>query len=80
MARHEPAPKPFRVIALDLDGTLLDDEGRISSVDVTALKDFSEAGGIVVLASGRMTDNIRPFYDVMGIDGPTIAYNGAVAR
>ena len=80
MARHQPAPKPFRVIALDLDGTLLDDEGRISSADAAALKGFSEAGGIVVLASGRMTDNIRPFYDVMGMDGPTIAYNGAVTR
>ncbi len=68
------------MIALDLDGTLLDDEGRISSADAAALKGFSEAGGIVVLASGRMTDNIRPFYDVMGLDGPTIAYNGALAR
>ena len=80
MARHQPEPKPFRLLALDLDGTLLDDEGGISSADAAALKDFSEAGGIVVLASGRMTDNIRPFYEVIGIDGPTIAYNGAVAR
>lgn len=80
MDRHQPDPKPFRLIALDLDGTLLDDEGRISPADAAALKGFSEAGGIVVLASGRMTDNIRPFYDVMGIDGPTIAYNGAVTR
>ncbi|MCJ7750049.1 MAG: Cof-type HAD-IIB family hydrolase [Armatimonadetes bacterium] len=80
MARRQPEPKPFRLLALDLDGTLLDDEGRISSADAAALKGFSQAGGIVVLASGRMTDNIRPFYDEIGIDGPTIAYNGAVAR
>ena len=68
------------MIALDLDGTLLDDEGKMSPADAVALRNFSESGGIVVLASGRMTDNIRPFYDRMGIDGPTIAYNGAVAR
>ncbi len=68
------------MVALDLDGTLLDDEGRISSADAAALEGFSEAGGLVVLASGRMTDNIRPFYDVIGIDGPTIGYNGALAR
>jgi Cof subfamily protein (haloacid dehalogenase superfamily) len=80
MDRQQPEPKPFRLIALDLDGTLLDDAGRVSPADAAALKGFSEAGGIVVLASGRMTDNIRPLYDTIGIDGPTIAYNGALSR
>jgi Cof subfamily protein (haloacid dehalogenase superfamily) len=68
------------VVALDLDGTLLDDAGNVSPADTAALQRFSAAGGIVVLASGRMTANIRPFYDVIRIDGPTIAYNGALAR
>jgi len=77
---QQPEPRPFRLIALDLDGTLLDDGGRVSPADAAALKGFSEAGGIVVLASGRMTDNIRPCYDEIGIDGPTIAYNGALTR
>jgi hydroxymethylpyrimidine pyrophosphatase-like HAD family hydrolase len=75
-----PEPRPFALIALDLDGTLLGDGGEISQPDAEALRGFSEAGGVVVLASGRMTANIRPFYDKIGIDGPTIAYNGALAR
>jgi hypothetical protein len=68
------------LVALDLDGTLLDSSGRMSPADAAALKRFAEAGGVVVLASGRMTANIRPFYEMIGIDGPTIAYNGAMAR
>ena len=75
-----PEPKPYRLVALDLDGTLLDNAGRISPEDASALTSFAQRGGIVVLASGRMTANVRPFYDQLGIDGPTIAYNGALSR
>jgi hypothetical protein len=75
-----PQPERFRLIALDLDGTLLTDEGRITEDDAAALRGFSAAGGLVTLASGRMTDNIRPFCSLLCIDGPTIAYNGAMVR
>ena len=70
----------YSLLALDLDGTLLDDAGRISAEDAAALGRFAAGGGLVVLASGRMTDNIRPFYEPLGLDGPTIAYNGARVR
>jgi HAD superfamily hydrolase (TIGR01484 family) len=80
MSQPTPDPRPFRLVALDLDGTLLDSEGRISAEDAAALVGFASSGGLVVLASGRMTANIRPFYRALGIDGPTIAYNGAMAR
>ncbi len=80
MRRALPTPRPFRLVALDLDGTLLDDHGNISPADAASLRRFSAAGGVVVLASGRMTPNIRPFYDRIGTDGPTIGYNGALAR
>ncbi len=75
-----PEPRPFRLVALDLDGTLLNDQGEISPSDAAALRRFAAAGGFVVLASGRMTANIRPFNDMLGLDGPTIGYNGALAR
>jgi hypothetical protein len=80
MVKQPPAPRPFRLVALDLDGTLLDDHGRVSAEDAAALRRFHGAGGVVVLASGRMTVNVRPVYDLIGVDGPTIAYNGARAQ
>jgi Cof subfamily protein (haloacid dehalogenase superfamily) len=80
MIPPDSLPRAFRLIALDLDGTLLDDRGEVSRADAAALRNFAASGGVVVLASGRMTDNIRPFYRAMNLDGPTIAYNGALAR
>lgn len=70
----------YRLIALDLDGTLLNSRGEISGADAAALRAAAAAGCLVVLASGRMTANIRPFYGALGIDGPTIGYNGALVR
>jgi hypothetical protein len=80
MERLSPEPRRFRLVALDLDGTLLNDAGAISPADTEALRRFAASGGLVVLCSGRMTANIRPFYQTLGLDGPTIAYNGALAR
>jgi len=72
--------RAYRLIALDLDGTLLNGQGEISDADAAALRALAAAGCLVVLASGRMTANIRPFYTALGIDGPTISYNGALVR
>ena len=70
----------FKLIGIDLDGTLLDDEGKISEENRNELKKFAENGGIVVLSSGRMTDCVSPFADILEIDCPLIVYNGAMVR
>lgn len=70
----------YKLISLDLDGTLLADDGTISKENSSCLKEFSEKGGIVVLSSGRMTGCISPFADMLGIDCPLIAYNGAMVK
>lgn len=77
---HALARKPFRLIALDLDGTLLNRRGEASAADVEALRRFVAGGGVVVLASGRMTATIRAQQRAMGLDGPVISYNGAMVR
>lgn len=70
----------IRLIALDLDGTLLDEAKRISPRNRDALRRAVDTGVTVALASGRMTDCIAPTADALGIDCPIIAYNGAMAR
>lgn len=70
----------YKLIALDLDGTLLASDGTIPEENIKQLIKFSEKGGIVLLSSGRMTDCITPFTDILGIDCPIIAYNGAMVR
>jgi len=75
-----PDKRPVRIVALDLDGTLLNSAGGISPHDIAALQALHQRGVHVCLASGRMTAAIRPTFDVLGLDGPVIAYNGAMVR
>lgn len=70
----------IKLISIDLDGTLLDDKGKIPEENKEVLKKFSEKGGIVVLASGRMTDCVSLYSEILGIDTPLIVYNGAMVR
>jgi Cof subfamily protein (haloacid dehalogenase superfamily) len=68
-----------RLIAIDLDGTLLDATGRISGRSVQALRAAGSSGRIVVIATGR-----PPFMvdDVVASVGATITHvvaaNGAI--
>jgi Cof subfamily protein (haloacid dehalogenase superfamily) len=70
----------YRIVALDLDRTLLNSAGEVSADDAAALRRMRDLDALVVLASGRMTASIRPWYHRLGIDGPVLAYNGAMVR
>jgi len=70
----------IRMIALDLDGTLLDDGGTIARENSRVLREYAGRGVVIVLASGRMTDCVSPFADMLGIDCPLLVYNGAMVR
>lgn len=64
-------------LALDLDGTLLNEEGALEEHVIDALRRAAAAGVRVHLVSGRMFPAILPFWERIGLDTPIIAYNGA---
>ncbi|MBI3991515.1 MAG: HAD hydrolase family protein, partial [Candidatus Omnitrophica bacterium] len=70
----------IKMIALDLDGTLFDDSGKIPEKNAEILREASKKGIHIVLSSGRMTDCVSPAADELGIDCPLIVYNGAMVR
>ena len=70
----------IKLISLDLDGTLLNDRGKIPEENLRILREFVQKDVIIVLSSGRMTDCISPFADILGIDCPLITYNGAMVK
>lgn len=70
-----------RLIALDLDDTLLNDRRQISDEDTLALRECAGRGIYVVLCSGRAEDAILPFVRRLEIAGKEagryiIAING----
>lgn len=67
----------IRLIATDLDGTLLGPDGRVSQSSAQAVKMARELGVIVCLVSGRIHAQCLPFHTQLGLDTPIIAVNGA---
>lgn len=65
------------LIALDMDGTLLQSDQTISKHTKQYLNDLSKKGHIVVIASGRPFRSITNHYDYLELDTPVICYNGA---
>ena len=69
--------KKIRLVALDIDGTLVDDEKRLPPANREALEAALAAGVKVAIASGRMTPRIESIEEMLGIDCIIVAYNGA---
>lgn len=71
---------PIRLVAVDIDGTLLNSQFRISPVDVRALMGAQESGIEVVLVTGRRHAFALPMAQELGFDLWLISSNGAVTR
>src|SRR4051812_32618372 len=73
--RHD---RSYRLVALDLDGSLLDPAHRISPANRHAVQDCLDRGVRVVLASGRLFASVRPHCRSLRLVGPQITLNGAI--
>ncbi|WP_067702471.1 pyridoxal phosphatase [Erwinia sp. ErVv1] len=67
----------YRVIALDLDGTLLTPQKTILPESLDALNKARQAGAKVVIVTGRHHVAIHPFYQALALNTPAICCNGA---
>src|SRR5919107_239804 len=70
----------IRLIALDLDGTLLDSRGQLSAGNRAALTAARGRGAAVALVTGRRFRDARPLALELGLDVPVIAHNGALTK
>ncbi len=64
------------LIVLDLDGTLLNSNQKITSDTLKCLKNLKKIGHKIILASGRPLKSILEYYELLELDTPIIAYNG----
>ncbi len=71
-----------KLVAIDLDGTLLGSDHALSERNLRAVKRVAGSGVSVVLASGRQWHTIVKFAEQIGLppSSPIIAYNGAMIR
>ena len=69
----------YKLLVLDVDGTLLNDEREISKRTLAALLKVQQMGVRIVLASGRPTYGLMPLAKVLELGnygGFVLSYNG----
>jgi Cof subfamily protein (haloacid dehalogenase superfamily) len=67
----------YRLIALDVDGTLLNDRYELTERTKRTVRDVHEAGATIVLCTGRSPVNTLPLMEELGLEGTLITHNGA---
>src|SRR5580704_9473467 len=72
--------RPIRLLASDIDGTLLNPQFQISGDDLAALRRAHDSGIEIVLVTGRRHTFAMPIARQLGFDLWLISSNGAVTR
>ncbi|MFD0678164.1 MULTISPECIES: Cof-type HAD-IIB family hydrolase [unclassified Paenibacillus] len=67
----------YSMIALDVDGTLLNDNYEITDITKQALQQAHASGIRIVLCTGRGPGNAVPILEQLGLEGVLITHNGA---
>lgn len=71
----------IKLVALDLDGTVVNDQLKISDSVLRLLKHLITKTSVrVVIATGRMFSSALPFARQIGIVEPLVTYQGAMVR
>lgn len=69
-----------KLFVTDMDGTLLNNEHKISKGNKHMIKRAVEAGVIFTIATGRMYASALPYAQELELDVPIITYNGALIK
>src|SRR5260370_22269864 len=74
----ELIPVHINMLVIDIDGTLLNPEGKITAPTLAAVQAAQQAGIMVPLATARRYCNTRQIADELGLNIPLILYDGAM--
>lgn len=74
----------IKVIAVDIDGTLLNPRNELTAATITAIHAAQTAGIKVVLCTGRPLSGVQPYLEALGIAADpqqyVITYNGSLVQ
>ncbi len=70
-----------KLVATDLDGTLLDNHSRVSLTTKSLMKRLRHNNNLIfVLLTGRIHASAEPYADDLDLDTPLVSLNGSVVR
>lgn len=70
----------IKLLALDLDGTLLNSRGEISQENREAISATENAGVLVTIATGRRYRDARPVGLELELNAPLVTHNGGLVK
>jgi len=68
----------YKLVAVDMDGTLLNSDGIITRKTQDAIKSLVDKGIIFTISTGRPIQGIDRYNEELKLDVPFITYNGAM--
>ena len=71
----------YKLVAIDLDGTLVTDDKKLTKKTIETIKEASEKGVKIMISSGRSFYRLEKFVDELGLrkeDQCTICFNGGM--
>ena len=68
----------YKLIAVDMDGTLLNDASEITKRTLHAIEEARKKGVLFSVSTGRPIQGIKKFNNLLKLKCPVIAYNGAM--
>ncbi len=77
---RESNPAPIKLIAIDIDGTLLDGRSKLPEANRVALETARARGIEIVLATGRSFHHAQPIAGLVGVDVVLMVSNGALIK
>ena len=69
-----------KIIAVDLDGTLLNSQSQLSDFTKETIKKVSQKGHKVIIATGRPYRMAYHYYKELELDTPMINFNGSLTH
>jgi len=66
----------YKLVALDMDGTVLNDKQQISQENREAIAAAIASGVTVMFATGRGVQSVLPYIEDLGLKSPLVAVNG----
>jgi len=70
----------YKLVAVDMDGTLLNDEHKVSDKNREAINRFANQGVSFILASGRPYQSLYPYTKELEVYLPLVTSNGSIVK
>lgn len=68
----------YKLVAVDMDGTLLNSNGEITDNTIRAIRRLVDTGVVFTISTGRPIQGVEKYNSLLHLRGPVITYNGAM--